>query len=266
MFDSTSKMTHLSPLISIMKKWNFLYLIICTINIVTLTGAQAQTATGDTTAKQKALSNAVAFFDSSIGDQSSLYNGPEYNFYDPIYKGTAYFMDVNAFTPGSLHYDGVLYKNVPMLYDLYADKVVVLLYNHFSKFSLLSERLKSFDFLDHHFINIAADSTSANSVVSPGFYDELYVGKVQVLVKRVKNIQNNPGTTTIESYFNPVTSYYLRKDNVYYSISGEGSFLSVLKDKKDALKQYIKANKIKFRKTPEEAMVKIASYYDHLTN
>jgi len=226
----------------------------------------AQVAAGDTTVKQKALNSAVAYFDSSIGEQSPLYNGPEYSFYDPIYKGTAYFMDVNAFTPGSVYYDGSLYKNVPMLYDLYTDKVVVLLYNHFSKFSLLPERIKSFDFLDHHFVNILPDSVDVNSVVKPGLYDELYVGKLQVLVKRVKNIQNNPGTTTIETYFNPVTSYYLRKNNVYYSVGSQGSFLSVLKDKKAELKQYIRANKIKFRKTPEEAMVKIASYYDHLTN
>ena len=92
-------------------------------------------------------------------------------------------MDINAFTPGAIDYDGVLYRNVPMLYDIYSDKVVVLLYNHYSKFSLLKERVKSFDFLDHHFVNIRADSIKNNialNMVSPGYYDELYKGKLQV--------------------------------------------------------------------------------------
>ncbi len=249
-----------------MKKCIFLYLIICIINILIPNNTLAQVTIGDSSSRQKGFTNALNLFNTTVGEQSSLYNGPEYYFYDPIYKGNAYFMDMNAFTPGTIYYDGTLYKNVPMLYDIYSDKVVVLLYNHFSKFSLLRERVKSFDFLDHHFINIAADSLDNNAVISPGFYDELYKGKVQVLARRAKNIQNNPGTTNYESYFNPIKSYYLKKNNIYYSVGGEGSFMSVLKDKKKELQQYIRANKIKFRRNPEEAMVKIASYYDHLTN
>ena len=69
-----------------------------------------------------------------------------------------------------------------------------------------------------------------------------------------------------ESYFDPAIDYYIRKNNTYYSVSSQGSMLTILKDKKKELQQYIRANQIKFRKDPEEAMVKIASYYDHLTN
>lgn len=226
----------------------------------------AQVTISDSSLQQKGFTNAIGIFNKSIGEESPLYNGPEYSFYEPIYTGNAYFMDVNAFTPGAVNYEGILFKNVPMLYDLYSDKVVVLLYNHFSKFSLLTERLKSFDFLDHHFINILPDSLEENSNIKPGIYDQIYNGKLEVLVKRIKNIQNTPGTIGVESYFNPVKDYFLKKNNVYYSISGEGSFINVLKDKRKELQQYMRTNKIKFRKTPEEAMVKLASYYDHLTN
>jgi len=85
--------------------------------------------------------------------------------------------------------------------------------------------------------------------------------------KGQKNIQTSTsGILGPEAYFNPVKDYYVRKNNTYYSFSGQGSLLDVLKDKKKEIQQYIKANQIKFRQDPEEAMVKIASYYDHLTN
>jgi hypothetical protein len=250
-----------------MRKPIYLSMMMCLACAVISKKSFAQVARTDSSSQQNALNNTLTLFYSSIGDQSPLYNGPEYYFYDPLIKGNAYFADVNAFAPGSVFYDGLFFNGVPMLYDLYTDKVVVLLYNHFSKFSLIQERVKSFDFLNHHFININADTLNINSIIKSGFYDELYNGKSQVLVKRSKNIQTTTGGQAgPESYFNPSIDYYLRKSNTYYSFSSQGSMLSILKDKKKELQQYIRANQIKFRKDPEEAMVKIASYYDHLTN
>jgi hypothetical protein len=101
--------------------------------------------------------------------------------------------------------------------------------------------------------------------MKPGFYDELYNGKSQVLVKRSKDIQTITSGTA-ENYFDLTTKYFFKKNHIYYSISSQGSLINILKDRKKELQQYIRANQIKFRSDPEEAMVKIASYYDHLTN
>ena len=250
-----------------MRKSIYLILMVCCISVLTTKNLFAQQAQTDSSSQQNALNNAITFFHASIGEQSRLYNGPEYYFYDPVIKGNAYFLDVNSFSQGSVYYDGAYYTNVPMLYDLYSDQVAVLLYNHFSKFSLLKERVKSFDLLDHHFVNINADTLINNTLIKSGFYDQLYNGKVEILAKRTKSIQTNSGGTAgTESYFSPSKDFFLRKNNIYHSFSSQGSLLDLLKDRKKELQQYIKANQIKYRANPEEAMVKIASYYDHLTN
>jgi len=250
-----------------MRKFAYLSSILCFISIITSKNSCAQAAHSDSSSQQNALNNAINLFNVSLGNQSQLYNGPEYYFYDPLIKGNAYFSDVNAFNPGSVYYNGVFCSGIQLLYDLYKDEVVVLLYNHFSKYTLVKDKVKSFDFLNHHFINIDADTISNNSVIKSGFYDELYSGKTQVLVKRSKNIQTNTsGLSGPESYFNPVTDYYFRKGHNYYTISGQGSLLDILKDRKKELQQYIRSSNIKFHKDPEDAMVKIATYYDHLTN
>jgi hypothetical protein len=250
-----------------MRKSTYLILSALLLCFISSKSSFAQTAIVDSSSQQNALNNAVILFNASIGNQSPLYNGPEYYYYDPTIKGNAYFLDINAFKPATVYYDRALYKGVPLLYDLFSDQVVVLLYNHFSKFSLLKDRVKSFDLLDHHFVNIDADTAGNNPVIKSGFYDELYNGKLEVLVKRSKSIQTSTGGTLgAESYFSPAIDFYLKKNNIYYSISSQGSMLNVLKDRKKELQQYIRASQIKFRVNPEEAMVKIATYYDHLTN
>ena len=230
--------------------------------------ALAQTIDADSINRKQALyTNITDNFYRTIGSQSQLYNGKNYEFYSPSFKGNAYVFDNDSFTPGSVVYDSFLYKNVSMLYDLYQDEVVIQLYNSALKATLIKERVTSFDLLDHHFVNIKTDSTSTNSV-SPGYYDQLYGGKIQVLARREKSIQTtNDITGSLISYFLPSLNYYLYKNGKYYSVSSESSFLDVLKDKKKDLQQFIRANKLKFNKYQrEDAMAKVAAYYDHLTD
>ncbi|HWZ02543.1 MAG TPA: hypothetical protein VNX40_02970 [Mucilaginibacter sp.] len=248
-----------------MKRCTYLPLIWGILCLIVSKNSFSQDAKTDSSSQQGALNSTLSLFNASIGKQSALYNGTEYTFYDPIVTGNAYFSDMKAFTPGSVNYNGITFRQVPMLYDIYSDQLVVLLYNNFTKFVLVKEKVKSFDYLDHHFINIDADSLANNTIIQSGYYDELYNDKLQVLVKRKKDVQTTSSQTTMEQYYNPVKSYYLRKNNVYYIISSKGSMLDILKDKKKQLQQYIRTSQINFRKDPEEAMVKIASYYDQLS-
>ena len=246
------------------KKIN-LYLIVISFVLIAKP-VLGQTTPNDTTAQQIALNHIKEVYNTAIREQSHLYNGPEYDSYSPIIKGNANFLDKDDFVAGTVTYDGIFYENVPMMYDINRNLVVALLYNKFSKYILLNERVQSFDILNHHFIHIKADSLNTNTGMDDGFYDQVYYRGLEVLVKRSKSIQNTTGINTLETYFTPASlSFYLKKGNSYYSISGQSALLTVLKDKKKELLQYIKTNKIKFKKTPEEAMVAIASRYDELS-
>lgn len=226
-----------------------------------------QVAPADTTSQQTTLNYIKDTYNTAIGSQSRLYNGPEYDAYNPIIKGNANFFDKDNFVSGTVIYDDILFSDVPMIYDLNRNVLVSVLYNKFSKYILLNERVKSFDLLNHHFIHIQVDSLNTNTGINDGYYDQVYKGKLEVLVKRSKSIQNMTGINSVETYFTPASrSFYLKKDNSYHSIGGQGALLAVLKDKKKELLQYIKTNKIKFNKTPEEAMVAIANRYDELSN
>jgi hypothetical protein len=206
-------------------------------------------------------------FNDEMGPQSHLYNGVNYEFYDPTIKGNAYFLDNMNWNNGTIVYDGFAYKNVPLLYDVYADQVITLAYRSALRLQLIKDHVQSFDLLGHHIIYHQQDASNPTSPKT-GFYDELYGGKVQVLAKRTKSLQHTNGFNgTIDSYFSPSLDYYLYKDGTYYPVSSQGSFLKVFKDKKNAVLLYMKLNNLKFKKQQkEEAMAKAAAYYDQLTN
>jgi hypothetical protein len=235
--------------------------LVITWGIISNSPVSAQSGTDSTS-----LSLVIANYNTAISQQSNLYNGPEYEFYDPIIKGNAYIFDNKTFTSGSVKYGAAIYRDIQMLYDLNKDLVVILLYNHFTKISLLSERVQEFWLLNHHFIRINADSTGKANLAT-GFYDQLYQGKkIGIIVKRAKSIQTNTGTNTVESFFSETKDHYVKKGGNYFSFSGKGGMLDILRDRKKELRQYIKANNIDFRENLEQAIVDVATYYDHLTN
>lgn len=235
--------------------------LVITWGIIASGHAYAQTGIDST-----GLNHVIANYNTAIDQQSYLYNGPEYEFYDPLIKGNAYVFDVKAFSPGTVSYNGAVYNNVSMLYDINKDVVVILLYNHFTKISLLSTWVPEFWMLNHHFVRINTDPTGKAGLAT-GFYDQLYEGKkIEILVKRAKSIQTITGNNSIETFFSETKNYYVKRGNSYLSFSGKGALLYIFKDKKKELRQYIKTNNIDFRENFEQAITNVATYYDHLTN
>ena len=116
-----------------------------------------------------------------IEKQSRLYNGIEHMGYSFRIKGHAYFI-LKELSKGSLVYDGLEFANVPMIYDLLKDQVIIQHNNSFSKVGLVSEKVKEFSLLNHHYIRIIVDSTSA-SPLTTGFYDEVYKGNLNILIR-----------------------------------------------------------------------------------
>ncbi len=231
------------------------------LNTLILGAAHAQTLKSDSIANSP-IEQAEALFHSGIKQQSRLLNGIAFKNYASNVEGSANFQDLVGFTNGDVVYDGLVFNNIPIMYDLYEDKVISL-FSKSTMFSLISEKVSDFYLNNHHFryINII-DTTK--SVVKSGFFDVIYDGKIKILVKRSKKIQLSLGSGDLTYYFVPKTNYYLEMSGDYVNVDSEKSFLELFKDKKTELKQHLKAEKIKFKKAPEEAMIRIATYYENL--
>ncbi|WP_207511755.1 hypothetical protein [Longitalea luteola] len=203
--------------------------------------------------------NAGDVYNPFIERQSRLYNGIEHLGYSIRIKGHAYFLQ-KELARGTIVYDELVFTNVPMLYDLFKGQVVVNHFNGFSKVALISAKVKEFTIHNHHFIRL--DSSTGSPLIT-GFYDEVYTGRSKVLVKREKFIEETI-KDELEREFISLDMIFIQQGDTYYHIRNKKGLLAVLKDKAPAVKQYLRKNRIKYRKGPENAIVKATAYYDSL--
>jgi len=213
----------------------------------------------DSTGYATNTQGAIDIYSSGIGEQSEIYNGEIYNIRPVATKGSPYFLDAAFTVPGMIRYNGTLYKNVPLLYDIFANQMVAAQRNVF--FVLRADKLSDAYFSGHHFINLV----NQTGKLSPGYYDELYEGRSQVLVKRAREVKRLAATQTVEvSYFNSDV-IYIRKAGAYFEVDGKGSVLSLFKDKKKELNQFLKDKGVRYGDNREASIVLLANYYDQLT-
>jgi hypothetical protein len=203
---------------------------------------------------------AVNLFQKANAKQSRLNNGREYVLLASNINGHPFY-ESRSWTSGDLHYDGVLFKNVEMLYDLYLDELIVQNFAITNNLRLVKQKVKEFRLLHHQFIYL---ENTPGQVSREGFYDQLYHGELAVLAKRKKVIEVSRNAT-LDTKFLQEDQYYLLKDGVLFPVKSKGSVLKLLKDKKSEVLQFMRKEGILFRQNPEQAMVLIAGYYDQIS-
>jgi hypothetical protein len=229
-----------------MPKRFFYILLICGLS----QHVTAQNA-DDTTLHENAL-NAIGVYYQTLGEESPLYNGSEY---------IEYAYTLVDFIKGNVNVDGMIFHDVPMLYDIVKDQLIIQDFQKVYKINLPADRVQQFFLLGHLFVRL-----NASDQVKTGFYDQLYKGKVALFAKREKKILEKYSNIQISKVVISQNVYYIKKDGVYYTIKNKSSLFSALKSKKKEVQQYLKANDIKFKREPERAMIMAVKYYDQLTN
>ena len=99
--------------------------------------------------------------------------------------------------------------------------------------------------------------------MSPGFYQQMEDGKVLLLYKRSKRI-NEKITNKLEQQFLDDTKFYIVLDHKVHEVKRLSSVLDVLNDRKKELKEFLRVNKLKYRKDPQSILNKMVAYYNQL--
>jgi hypothetical protein len=188
-----------------------------------------------------------------MGVQARIYNGIEFISYDPAMKGFAFFLN-DSLGDASILYDGVWYENIPALYDIIADKLVIADVNG-NLMCPYAPKVQRFLLRGHDFIQ-----------TPKGYYDVLVSGAIGIRVKRTKGIEE---FMSVQEYTRTAVEkdhFYMVKGDVYYPLGSVFSLLSQMGDKKRAVRQYLRKAKIRLRKDKEVAIVKAAEYYNQLSH
>ena len=89
----------------------------------------------DTSSRQN-TSKIIDVYYQSLGEQSPLYNGSQYLEYPFIIQDGHPFFGSQDFVNATILFDGLTFEDVPTLYDIVRDQVVVQDYHKYYKINL----------------------------------------------------------------------------------------------------------------------------------
>lgn len=223
---------------------------------------RGQSIRPDTAFLTQAIRNCIDTHQQAFHNQPALYNGRDY-LEPPRTDDQHPFFATDDWTSGSLDFMGSAYNNVPLLYDLTADKLITELHHNGTPISLPSEKVTAFFLSDHTFKWLKKDSVNQGLPVS-GFYDIIYQGPSAVIVRREKNLQKPIHAGQVVIYYEEKTRYYIRNNGKYFPIKSTASILNIFQDQKRALKEYLNENRKQIKTDREAAFVMMAKFHDTL--
>lgn len=217
----------------------------------------AQGVATDTALYRQGVEAAVASYHQVMGVQAGLYNGVEHMRYLPTIEGIPYY-GVDEWQSATIKYGDVVYREVPVRYDLVKDKVIVGHPNGFQSFYLYTPRVEYFTLGGSTFVYLAKDS--ARGAPAPGFYQVLARGPLTVLARRSRKIDDY--LMDRRQYFANTDRFYILKEGVYYTPRNEGDLLELAGARRKEARQLLKQQKIRFKKLPEQAILTVAGLYN----
>ncbi len=224
----------------------------------------AQSVLNDSSVFQQALQNNVALYYHSIGENASLYNGSLFVSPDYFIKGDVFYL-FNTPVKGSVYYDGILYPNINLMYDIYRDGVITDRYNMNFKIQLTNDKVSYFNLQNLQFVRLVQDSINSNAITT-GFYEKLYDAHSGLFAKRKKEYLEVIKDERLDRQFIENDSYVIRKNGVYYPVDNKSSLMVIFKDRKKELGKFARKNKLDFKHNKEYALTRLVEYYDKLTN
>lgn len=219
------------------------------------------------------IAGIVSLHNSALGENIHLYNGPENRGYNHLATGHPYFQ-ADELQNGTVYYDDTYYENVPMLYDLLQDNVVIQQYvsnkngasEEYKKIlrqDLIRNKVSWFTLPGHEFVRLATDSSSLG--MPEGFYERMYNGKVKLFAKRTKRYIEEVKGQELDRRFEQTNNYYILQNGKYYTVRSAKSLPGILKDKKREVNTFYRTNRKKYKKNKEQLIFEAVRYYDQLT-
>ena len=235
------------------------FILIFLINVFAFNKTNGQTSSSDQSVSFK---NTIAYFLNKIGENAHLYTGKEYTQYEKSITGHPFFVSAQM-KNSDIFYDGTLYTNIPLLFDIVRQEIVVNRYNQNERIKLLNEKVKYFMFEGHRFENITL-TEGKDAYISNGIYDIVFDGKASILVKRFKRIKY-PVKAGDPPGFVEEDAFYIRNGNSLFAVNNRSSILQALNDKRELIKIFTRKNKFRSKKNMEKELIMTAAYYLTLT-
>ena len=200
-------------------------------------------------------------YDDLVGLQNTdFYNGPEFIDEYPNAVGDSRYFNLFDFTGSSIEYDGQLYSDVPLEYDIFSDNVISKSNDHLGNFivKLIPEYISNFTIDEHRFVKLTDPGFDFDG---NGFYEVLASGDTFNLY--VKHLRNRKELTTdfaVQQSFTNENYFLVQYDGTYHVINSIKDFKKIVPDRYKEIQKFRKDYKPIFKSDIESFMKKLVEY------
>lgn len=204
---------------------------------------------------------------SSLPDSSSspkqryflLYHGRQYlNSYGRV-DGHPYF-GAGTFDTGSVQFNGFLYTDIPLYYELVRDELLTLGADGYTLIVLNAAQIDHFDLPGSHFVYIVKDS-SQSDLYNTGFYEQNYLGRDGVFSKHIK-YKTEPLTATIKPFFQERNLHFVWHNGNYHLVRRRKDLFRVYNDRRKDIQRLVKEHSLNFKDNFESSLIQTVRLLD----
>jgi len=200
-------------------------------------------------------------YEEKLGLGAAIYQGPEYLPTDPSILGTPFFQQKN-FSFGSVIYQGHIYNNLLLGYDVIQDNLVLAYQNRGQFFQIVLDRDKvdAFVLLGHTFDNRQPETAG---LPFGGYLDKLYDGPSKILVKR--NKKTRPSTTKgyLYEYVN-ADKYFVYTKGEFVPVNSKSKIFKIFKENRKLLRKQILKTDLDYRSQKDRYLQKVCQLNDQI--
>ncbi|MCB2196685.1 MAG: hypothetical protein KQH79_12555 [Bacteroidetes bacterium] len=194
-----------------------------------------------------------------------LINGAVYPIPNPRIKGNPYLTDM--WTPSVLYINSNTYSNMFIKYDLTIDNIILKIEVDEEVEQLVNlnkYQIDSFKLGNSKFIN---STTIKNDNESPTYFEELGTGTYSLYVKYEKVfIKEYNNITPYGKYSSTRKDLFLFYNKQLHSVDRKSAFLDHFSANEQAeIKNFMKKNKINYRKATNDELKKLIKFSNALT-
>lgn len=203
----------------------------------------------------------TSFYLSQQRESSSIFNGRYYFDYISLNDNEHIFFGNGQFVQGSITSEGYTYSNLDAAYDIVRDQLIVIGADEKSKVIVNPKFVDSFFVQGHTFINLKTNLQSEEQIPS-GYYDLLHQGSFVLLAKRQKKVHESVTQYDVKRNVSVIDRYYLLKDSVFRQVRTQSDLVKLFVSERSQVQQYIKTNKLNFKKEKERSIIRVVAYFD----
>lgn len=220
-------------------------------------------AQNNTNAVVQQINNAVNNYSKTVVEKAYLFSGQEY--YHNTGKLVGHpFLLADAFTIGNIWYEGNLYNNVPLKLDIVHKELITHSTNTNIQIIIQQEKVDSFTLGSMLFWRLKPDSINKKFVAD--FYEVLHKGKLTLLARRNKKINETVSGTGVEKKIQVTNEFYFLQNGVYKEIKNRNNFLNFFGDSRNAVANQMSKLDISYNSNTEKYIVESVKFYEELNN